>query len=178
MSRSVSLLSLLSLLSLIPTPTHAQDPVDWHDAAQCVGRACSVRGTVAAEEQDGPVTRLYFDAARRDVYVTLVRGWLVTWPSYAGKRIVATGSVDRFRNDVEMIVESPNSIVLADATPADAPTPALRAPSPTAAEPSPTAIAATPTLVAPTAAPTPGEADRLRERVRELEDRVRELESP
>jgi hypothetical protein len=124
------------------------DIVDWRDAAQCVGRVCGLRGTVIATEDDGPTIRLYFDAEQRDVRVLLMRAWLVTWPSYEGATIVATGKVDRFRDHVEAIVLDPSNVTVLSAV-----------------------TAATP------AAASPSELDELRRKVRELEERVRELES-
>jgi hypothetical protein len=124
--------------------------VDWRDAALCVGRVCSLKGTVASEERDGPTYRLYFDVEQREVRVILMRGWLVTWPSFAGHTIISTGRVDRFRDHIEQIVVVPDDVQILDA-----------APTPTAGgEPT----------------PTPGELERLREQVHELEQRVRELE--
>jgi hypothetical protein len=126
------------------------DIVDWRDAAQCVGRVCGLRGTVVATENDGPTIRLYFDAEQRDVRVLLMRAWLVTWPSYEGATIVATGKVDRFRDHVEAIVLDPSNVtVLSAATAATTTTPVAASPS---------------------------ELDELRHKVRELEDRIRELE--
>ena len=124
------------------------DIVDWRDAAQCVGRVCGLRGTVVATENDGPTIRLYFDAEQRDVRVLLMRAWLVTWPSYEGATIVATGKVDRFRDHVEAIVLDPSNVTVLSA-----------------------ATAATP------AAASPSELDELRRKVRELEERIHELES-
>ena len=132
----------------------AAETVDWRDAAQCIGRVCSLRGTVAVSDTDGPTIRLYFDEQQRDVRVLLMRGWLVTWPAYEGRTIVATGKVDRFRDHVELIVVNPNDVQLVDAAPSPSPTPG-GAPS-----------------------PTPGEVERLRQRVRELEQRLRELGGP
>lgn len=150
----------------------AAEIVDWRDAARCVGRVCAVRGTVALSEVDGPTTRLYFDPQQRDVRVLLMRGWLVTWPSYDGETIVATGKVDRFRDHVEMILLDPRAIEIVGGLPAPTASVAL-APSPPV--PLPTATAS----VVPTPAPPPtaaSEVEQLRERVRELEERVRELE--
>jgi len=158
----------------------AAEIVDWRDAGRCVGRVCAVRGTVALSEVDGPTTRLYFDAHERNVRVVLMRGWLVTWPSYDGQTIVATGKVDRFRDHVEMILLDPHDIEIVGGLPAptasEPPTPtASVALSPSPQVPLPTATAS----VVPTPVPQPtaaGEVEQLRERVRELEERVRELE--
>jgi hypothetical protein len=129
----------------------AQDEsVEWPDAAQCVGRVCAVRGTVAFSEDDGPTIRLYFDPERRDVRVLLMRGWLVTWPRYDGETIVATGKVDRFHDHVEVTVLDPTDVAVLNPIPT--PTPS--------AGPS----------------PTPGELEELRQRVRQLEERLRRLE--
>jgi hypothetical protein len=166
------------------------DVVDWRDAAQCVGRVCGIRGTVAVSENDGPSIRLYFDPERRDVRVLLMRGWLVTWPAYEGQTIIATGKVDRFRDHVEMILLDPRAIAVVGGLPspthsvAATATPSVAPPeTPTAVPPeTPTAVPPATPSVAPTAPPSvapaqPGsEADELRQRVRELEQRVRELE--
>lgn len=181
--------ALLAALSC--TVAAGQDSVDWQEAASCVGRVCGVRGTVAAAENEGPVIRLYFDAARRDVYVTLVRGWFVDWPDYAGHAILATGPVDRFRDQIEIMVRDPDGITVLDApltaTPLpDTPTPPAAtptAPAPTIAEPTaPIPTVAAPTVPAPPTVAVPpaveSETEQLRQRVRELEERVRQLESP
>jgi hypothetical protein len=142
----------LVLTFCIAVAALAEDEVvDWRDAAQCVGRVCSVRGTVAATENDGPSIRLYFDPQQRDVRVLLMRGWLVSWPRYDGETIVATGKVDRFRDHVEVMVLDPSSVAVLGPTP------------------SPTFSAALPSG-------TPSEVDELRRKVRELEQRLRELE--
>ena len=143
----------VALLVLLCTAVAARaegETVDWRDAAQCVGRVCGVRGTVALSESDGPTIRLYFDPQQRDVRVLLMHGWLVTWPRYDGETIVATGKVDRFRDHVEVIVLDPGSVTVLDPVPSPTPT----------AGPS----------------PTPGEVEELREKVRELEQRLHELE--
>ena len=140
----------LALLCCAGWARAAEEPIDWQNAAACVGRMCELRGTVAEVEHDGPTIRLYFDAQRREVRIVLMRGWLVSWPEYAGATIVARGNVHRFRDHLEMIVLAPGDITVLDALPSPTPSPG---PS-----------------------PTPGELERLRERVRELEQRLRENE--
>jgi hypothetical protein len=187
----VAFLVAFSLAAALGGP---EETVDWREAAQCVGRVCAVRGTVAVSEDDGPTIRLYFDAERRDVRVLLMRGWLVTWPHYDGATIVATGKVHRFRDHIEMIVLSPDNVEVLDGMPsatstAESTPTASPASSPTwsfPAQPTPTtASIATPTsrseavaTAVPAPAPSPGEVEQLRQRVRELEERVRELEGP
>ncbi|MBX3025161.1 hypothetical protein KF840_09645 [bacterium] len=150
---------VLLLLLLVAAPAaRADEAVDWTDAATCVDRVCSLRGRVVAQEDGGAFYRLYFDRERRDVYLTLMRGWLVTWPSYVGHTIVATGPVDRWRDHSEMILLTPDAIALLDApdTPTAAPPPSVGA--------------------AATATPN-GEVEELRDRVRSLERKIQELES-
>ncbi len=164
----------------------AGEVTDWREAAGCVGpRTCALRGRVVAQVDDGPVYRLYFDAARRDVYVTLIRGWMVTWPDYTGREIVATGRVHRFRDDVEMIVRTPDAIAFLDAPPTVAETMAAPPDTPTAFPATPTARGEAPTEPMPAPSPpavdTPvpnadSEVERLRERVRTLERRLEEYE--
>jgi hypothetical protein len=137
----------LVLLGCAGVARAADAPIDWQNAALCVGQVCALRGTVVESENDGPTIRLFFDA-QRTVRILLMRGWLVTWPDYAGATIVARGKVHRFRDHVEMIVLAPGDITVLDALPSPTPSPG---PS-----------------------PTPGELERLRERVRELEQELRE----
>lgn len=141
---------LLLLLLLLAAPAAADEAIDWTDAASCVGRICSLRGTVVAQEDGGAYQRLYFDRERRDVYVTLMRGWLVTWPSYVGHSIVATGQVDRWQDQSEMILKTPDAIVLLDVP--DTATPGVATPTPAS------------------------EVQELRDRVRSLEEKIEQLE--
>ena len=141
---------LLLFLVLLAAPAFADDAIDWTDASSCVGRICSIRGTVVAQEDGGSYYRLYFDAERRDVYVTLMRGWLVTWPSYVGHAIVATGPVDRWHDHTEMLLRTPDAIALLDVP--DTPTPGVATPTPS------------------------GEVEELRDRVRSLEQKIEQLE--
>jgi len=171
----------------------AQDSIDWRDAASCVDRVCSIRGTIVDQKDDDPVIRLYFDASRREVYLTLIRGWFVTWPDYVGHAIVATGPVDQFQGATEMILRTPDSVAVLDApfTPTAPEATATVAPTLTSTPP-PTAVptlapTGVPTLVPATAPPAVAvpppvatqqteEVDQLRQRVKELEERVHQLE--
>jgi hypothetical protein len=141
---------LLLLLLLLAAPALADEAIDWSAAPSCLGRVCSLRGTVVAQEDGGPYYRLYFDAERHDVYITLMRGWMVTWPSYVGHTIVATGSVDRWRDHSEMILLTPDAIALLDA--ADTPIPGAPTPTPN------------------------GEVEKLRDQIRSLEEKIQRLE--
>ena len=143
---------MILLLLLLAVPAVAEEPIEWTDAPSCVRTFCSIRGTVVAQEDGGPFYRLYFDAERRDVYVTLMRGWFVDWPNYVGQRIVATGPVDRWRESTEMILKTPDAIVSLDPPPTD--TPAVVTPSPTPSD----------------------EVGRLRDKVRSLEEKIERLE--
>jgi hypothetical protein len=132
---------------------HAQDDVvDWRDAARCVGRQCGLRGTVVATEPSGPTIRLFFDAGDHSVRVILMRGWLVDWPPYVGRTIIANGKVQRFRDHVEMIVLDPSDIAVIDGEPDATSTAPL---PPTAPSPTAPATIAPPTIEPSTAAPSP-----------------------
>ena len=145
--------ALILCLLVVPCLASAADEViPWTEAANCVGRTCAVSGTVAEVENDGPAIRLYFDPKRRDVCVTLVRAWLVSWPDYAGRSIVARGFVRRFHEVTEVTVRDPGGIALSG--PAPEPTP------PIAFE-----------------APAKEEVQDLRKEIDRLEKRVKELES-
>ena len=170
-------LRLLCLSLLLAVPVLADEVIDWTGAPSCIDRVCSLRGTVVEQEDGGPFYRLFFDAERHDVYITLMRGWMVTWPSYVGHSIVATGPVDRWRDHSEMILLTPDAIVFLDAP--DTPVPDL---TPIAPEPTAEPVAPTPVPVAPTAVPivaTPtasDEVEQLRDRVRTLEEKIERLE--
>lgn len=141
--------ALLGLATAFSGAASAADEVDWHDAASCTGRVCSVRGRVAEVADDGSAVRLYFDRERRDVCVTLVRSWLVAWPDYAGREITATGPVRRFRGLTEVAVRDPGAVRV-DGGP----------PPPIEFE-----------------SPEQDEASELREEIHRLKERVRELEN-
>jgi hypothetical protein len=148
------------------------ETLEWHRAADCIGRVCGVAGTVVAQEEADGVTRLYFDQERRDVSVLLVSSLFVTWPQYTGQTIVATGKVRRFGEQVEVVVSRPPDIVAAPGTPG-LPT---QTPVPTEAPPTPVATQVPPTEPAPTVTSDDAEVERLRRKVEQLEQRVRELE--
>jgi len=147
---AVSRVALMLVCAAATVARGADEIIDWREAAQCIGRVCALRGTVALVEDEGPTIRLYFDRERRDVRILLMRGWLVTWPAYEGTTIVARGKVQRFRDHLEMLVTDPDDVTQLDVTPSPPPTPG---PS-----------------------PTPGELERLRQRVQELEQRLRQWE--
>jgi len=127
------------------------DVVDWRDAARCVGRQCGLRGTVVATEPSGPTIRLFFDVADHSVRVILMRGWLVDWPPYVGRTIIANGKVQRFHDHIEMIVLDPDDIAVIGGEPLPGATaestvaPTMVAPTP----PPPIAPTEVPTFIAP-----------------------------
>lgn len=152
---------LLLLSLLLPAIAAAEaEPIAWSEAQSCTGRVCSVRGKVAEVRDDGTAIRLYFDPQRRDICVTLVRSWLVSWPDYAGQEIVANGPVRRFRDLTEVTVLAPSEITLAGVANEPAPANEVPAPEP-ATEPQ---------------APEKEEVEALREEIQRLERRVNELE--
>ena len=143
--------ALLFPLVLFPVLHAAADEVvPWTAATDCVGHVCAVSGTVAEVESREGAVRLYFDKERRDVCVTLVRSWLVSWPDYVGRNIVANGPVRRFRDLTEISVHDPSEITLTEA----GPTPGIEY-----------------------VAPEKEEVQDLRDEVQRLEKRVKELES-
>jgi hypothetical protein len=117
-------IELAALFLLSTAACAAPLATEWQRAADCVGEICAVSGSVASVEESAGAIRLYFDDARRDVRVNLVRGWLVSWPDYRGRAIVATGPVRRFREFVEITVHDPAAIQVAGDPPAATPAPA------------------------------------------------------
>jgi hypothetical protein len=168
----------------------AGERIDWREAARCAGRVCTVTGTVTAQEEEDGVTRLYFDAVRRDVSVLLVRSLFVGWPDYTGRTIAATGLVRPFRDQIEVVVSRPRDLETGpEATPAEprapTPEPVTRPAAPARAATATEEGAATPARPieaepwrpAESRTPEAAEIERLRRRVEELEQRVRELEA-
>lgn len=156
----------------LAAPIVALETLDWHQAADCVGRICGVAGTVAAQEEADGVTRLYFDPERRDVSVLLVSSLSVTWPQYTGQTIVATGKVRRFGEQIEVVAARPRDIVTAAGTPA----PPMQTAPPTQVPPTSVASQIRQAEPTPGAVTDEAEVERLRRKVEQLEQRVRELE--
>jgi len=151
MRRAVKRVALPILLLAVAgcAASAADEALVWTNAGDCVGKACAVSGTIAEVDDDGPAIRLYFEKGRRDVCVTLVRSWLVSWPDYVGRSIVANGPVRRFRDVTEVMIHDPSQIQIAGAEP----TPKIEFES-----------------------PEKEEMQRLRDDVQRLENRVKELE--
>jgi hypothetical protein len=146
------------------------ETLEWRDAARCAGRACAVTGTVATQEEEEGVMRLYFDRERRDVSVLLVRSLFATWPDYTGRAIVAKGKVRRFREQIEVVVSRRRDIEVAGgATP-------LVGVEPSFVTSTPESAVATDPSPGETPTPTGDEVERLRRKIEQLERRVRELE--
>jgi hypothetical protein len=167
---------LLAVCASSPAPAREREMVGWRDAARCVGRVCGVRGTVQEVADEGPALRLFFDPQDHRTSVLLIRGLLVSWPDYAGRTIVATGPVRRFRDQIEIVVRAPKAVEVLP--PAGSTAPAATA-APESPAPTPSFAPSPATSAAPAASPTPNqsEVERLRQRVRDLEKRLRELES-
>lgn len=140
---------LLAILCAAPAAVLADGTVPWTDAGTCLGRVCSVSGKVTQVEEQAGAIRLYFDD-KREICVTLIRSWLVSWPNYEGRSIIANGMVRRFRDLTEISVHDPGEIAMADAEP----TPAIGFES-----------------------PEKQEVKELRQEIDRLEQRVKELES-
>jgi hypothetical protein len=106
--------------------------VPWQQALAHVGRVVTVEGRVVAVRPTGDAWVLEFghtETALRVMLLVPLRAALPPDPEghYRGRRIRATGRLQRFRGRPEMVLRNPDRIVLLDPTPRPAP------PTPTAA---------------------------------------------
>jgi len=126
--------------------------VSWEDSGDHGGRLVTVEGYVAEAETRDRTCILRFDADDEAALTVLLLVPLVTslpplpHRLYEGRRIRATGRIQRFGGRLEMVLQSPDQIevlgLTADAEPrhAEPPVPADAAPHPAA--PAPTAAPA------------------------------------
>ena len=165
--RSVPAIAVV--LVLLARTVSASDPIPWSEAGSHAGENATVEGDVAKASSTPDQLVLEFApddaAAFRVVLIIPMMTDLPRFPErlYQGKRIRASGVVQRFRGRPEMVLRSPGQIEIVDvAGPASAPTvaatpapttPAPRAAAPTVA-PSPTPAAPAAPVAAPAVAPT------------------------
>ena len=138
-------------LLLLARTVGASDPIPWSEAGSHAGQNVTVEGDVAAASSTPDQLVLEFapgdTSAFRVVLIIPMMTDLPRFPErlYQGKRIRASGVVQRFRGRPEMVLRSPGQIEIVDvAGPASAP--AVVAPPPTTPAPA---------TVAPAPAPSP-----------------------
>jgi len=139
---------LLATALVLPRLGHAV-VVPAEDAATYVGSSVTVEGDVASARREGDAVVLELAPAEAKSFrVVLVLALFSSLPreperAYAGRRIRATGIVQRFKGRPEMVVESASQIEIVDvaggptATTTTTTTPARQAPSTTVPPPAP-----------------------------------------
>jgi len=152
-------LAFLSLVALAAAAAHAVAPplVSWREAGGHVGEVVTVEGEVATASTVGDTWVLEF--ARDDpraFRVVVLLPLLETAPRqperlYQGRRVRATGRVQRFQGRAEMVLRGAGQIEVVETGGAP---PAASAPPPPAAPvvpagPAPSAAATAPTAAAP-----------------------------
>lgn len=155
--------ALLALLAALGTPDVVAPPVvDWRDAGERAGQVVTVEGDVRNAEcsEDRCVLEFAPEDARGFRVVVLMpmfsRAADAPDVTYRGRRIRATGKVQRFQGRVEMVLRGTGQIELADTAAVTTPsTTRPTAPPPTAPPPTaPPPTAPPPTLAPPAPPPT------------------------
>jgi hypothetical protein len=144
--------ALLALLAALGTPDVVAPPVvDWRNAGERAGQVVTVEGDVRAAHcsEDRCILEFAPDDPRGFRVVLLMpmfsRATDTPDSMYGGRRIRATGKVQRFQGRVEMVLRGTSQIELADTTP----------PAPTAASPSTTRPISPPPTTPPATLPPP-----------------------
>jgi hypothetical protein len=131
-------LLLAALLTARSAAAVAPPVVPWREAAAHVGAVVSVEGAVTHAHTAGDTCVLEFADDPRAFRVVVVLGVFESAPReperiWAGRRVRATGRIERFQGRVEMIVRGANQIELLEAP--GAPASEARAPASPAAPP-------------------------------------------
>jgi len=157
MSRCLPLLAALAAASGVAGA--ATPPVvPWREAATRVGQVVTIEGEVVRARVVGDTHVLEFGDEPDAFRVVLLIPLLSSAPSdparaYGGRRVRATGRVQRFKGRTEMVLRSPDQIEILDAERAAAEPPAPAAPPPTA--PPLTAPPPSPSAARPSPSPAP-----------------------
>ena len=158
--RAVGVVLLVAGLSEAAAPP----VVPWTDTAARVGQIVTVEGEVVRAFASGDTQVLEFADDARAFRIVLLVPLLSNAPRdparvYGGRRVRATGRIQRFQGRPEMIVRSPDQIELVGAEP-PAPAPS---PPPVSAPPRPAPPATEPARPTPPAAePAPPVAEPAR----------------
>ncbi len=116
LGRGAVMLPLLLVLAAL-TPAAADVSVSPSVAGLFVGEDKVVEGTVTAAERDTNIVRLHLGKAPQELAVSLVIGWLNTFPPtperyYLGKTVRVAGTIRSFRGTPEMIIRDAADIQL------------------------------------------------------------------
>jgi hypothetical protein len=151
--------ALLALVAALATPDVVAPPVvDWREAGERAGQVVTVEGDVRAAEcsEDRCLLEFAPEDPRGFRVVVLMpifaRATDAPDAAYRGRRIRATGKIQRFQGRVEMVLRGTGQIALADTEAA----PAVATPSttrPTAPPPTAPPVTILPPAPPPTAPP-------------------------
>ena len=153
----------LALLAALLATTRAAAPptVPWQEASAHVGELVTVEGDVSAARTTGDVCVLEFAPDDPQGFrVVLLIPLVTSLPRepdrlYRGKRVQASGRVQRFQGRPEMVLRNPDQITVVDVSgvaAAQAATPSSPAPAPVA---SPDGVNTPALIAAPPPAPRP-----------------------
>lgn len=130
-----------------------EPPIAVNVAPLFVGEEKVVQGVVTAVEKDVNVVTLRLGTPPQSLTVSLVIGLLTRFPPnpevyYAGKTVVVAGTIERFRDELEMTIRDPARIEVVDLDSASGADPKLRE-----------------------------QQEAMRAKVQSLEERIRQLEA-
>lgn len=147
MIRAVAALAVIAVA--LPARALPPEVVRWQDAAAHVGQVITVEGTVARARVAGGACTLEFAPDDPSALRVVLMLALFSSPAdperlYGGRRVHASGRVQRFENRPEIIIRRADQITLLDApSPTTTTLPAPPKPTPAAPAPAPPAPAAT-----------------------------------
>jgi hypothetical protein len=154
--------ALLALVAALGTPDVVAPPVvDWRDAGQRTGQVVTIEGDVHGAEcsEDRCILEFAPEDPRGFRVVVLLpmfsRAADAPDAAYRGRRIRATGKVERFQGRVEMVLRGTSQIELADTAtvPPSTTPPTTRPTAPPPTAPPATLPPAPPPTVPPATAP-------------------------
>jgi hypothetical protein len=151
--RSTTLIAT-ALITLVSTAAAAVEaPITVSVAPLFVGEEKVVEGVVTAVEKDVNVVTLQLGTPPHTLAVSLVIGLLTRFPAspevyYAGKTVRVAGTIEKFRDTLEMTIRDPANVEVVDLDAARREDAKLRE-----------------------------EHEAMRSRVQSLEERIRQLES-
>lgn len=125
-------LALVAVFALAGDVVHAMEPpIAVGVAPLFVGEEKVVQGVVTAVEKDVNVVTLRLGTPPQSLTVSLVIGLLSRFPSspevyYAGKTVVVAGTIEKFRDELEMTIRDPARIEVVDLDSAGRDDPKLR----------------------------------------------------
>ena len=139
-------------VAAIASANTASGAISVNVAALFVGETRIVEGIVTAVDRDTNVVKLRLGTPPQSLTVSLVMGLLSRFPPnpelyYAGKTVLIAGTIDKFRDDLEMTIRDPANIEVVDLD----------------VEPQPNLVLRE-------------QQEAMRAHIRALEERVRELE--